>query len=101
MADLLLAVSNLGGGGEAEKRQMGGQNVSCDVGWRGGKRTLESALQNQFWRAQKVGLVWSVHVPSKENGVQKRFWEGLYGMFSPPLCFATPPLLFFEEASRR
>ena len=35
--------------------------------WAGGKRTIERALQNQFWRAQKAGLVWSVPVPSKEN----------------------------------
>ena len=48
-----------------EKRQTGGQNVLCD--FLGGKRTIESALQNQFWRAQKGGLVWSAPVPSKEN----------------------------------
>ena len=29
--------------------------------------TKERALQNQFWTPQKVGLVWSVPVPSKEN----------------------------------
>ena len=32
-----------------------------------GKRTLERTLQNWFWRAQKVGLVWSVPVPTREN----------------------------------
>ena len=32
-----------------------------------GERTTERAFQNQFWRDQKVGLVWSVPVPSKEN----------------------------------
>ena len=47
----------------------GVQNVSCDFGGGGGKRTIECALQNQFWRAQKVGLIWSVPVPSKENDI--------------------------------
>ena len=46
------------------KRLMGGQNVSCDFG--GGKRTIERALQNQFWGPQKVGFAWSVPVSSKE-----------------------------------
>ena len=44
---------------------MGGQNVSCDFG--GGERTIECALQNQFWRPQTVGFAWSVPVSSKEN----------------------------------
>ena len=35
------------------KRLMGGQNVSYD--FLGGKRTIECALQNQFWRVPKVG----------------------------------------------
>ena len=86
---------------------MGGQNVSCDFG--GGKRTIECALQNQFWRPQKVGFAWSVPVSSKENnraktngggkriiggGVQNRFWEGVLWYvfpspeFSTPLCFS-------------
>ena len=43
---------------------MGGQNVSCDFG--GGKRTIECALQNQFWKPQKVGFAWSVPVSSKD-----------------------------------
>ena len=50
-----------------EGQGWGGQNVSYDFG--GGKRTIECALQNQFWRAQKVGLVWSVPVPFKENDI--------------------------------
>ena len=33
----------------------------------GGKRTVKSALQNQFWRPQKMGFAWSVLVSSKEN----------------------------------
>ena len=33
----------------------------------GGERIVECALQNQLWRAQEVGLVWSVPVLSKEN----------------------------------
>ena len=45
----------------------GGQNVSCDF-W-GGKRTIKHPLQNQFWRPQKVGFVWSVPVSSKENDI--------------------------------
>ena len=32
-----------------------------------GERTTECALENQFWRPQKVGLVWSVPVSSNEN----------------------------------
>ena len=60
----------------------------------GGERTIGCALQNQFWRAQKVGLVWSVHVPSKQNdgkriiggGVQAVFGEGFYCMFPPVLA---------------
>ena len=45
----------------------GGQNVSCDFG--GGKRTIKHPIQNQFWRPQKVGFVWSVPVSSKENDI--------------------------------
>ena len=48
--------------------QRGGQNVSCDFGG-GGKRTIKHPLQNQFWRPQKVGFVWSVLVSSKENDI--------------------------------
>ena len=51
------------------KRLMGGQNVSCDFG--GGNHTVERALQNQFWRPQKVGFAWSVPVSSKENNKAK------------------------------
>ena len=43
----------------------GGQNVSCD--FLGGQRTIKCPLQNQFWRPQKMGFVWSVPVSSKEN----------------------------------
>ena len=76
----------------------------------GGKRTAERALQNRFWRPQKLGLVWSVPLsfkgndresPKKEGetcrsrGVQKRSWGGVLrricGMFStPPPEFSTP-----------
>ena len=42
-----------------------GQNVSCDLGE--GERTNECALQCQFWRSQKVGLVWSVPISSIGN----------------------------------
>ena len=39
----------------------GGGDVSCD--FVGAKLAIERARQNQFWRSQKVGLVWSVPVP--------------------------------------
>ena len=49
---------------------MGGQNVSRDFG--GGKRTIECALQNEFfWRPQRVGFAWSEPVSSKENNRAK------------------------------
>ena len=38
----------------------GGQNVSCDF-FLGGKRTIECALQNQFWRPQKVDWCGKCH----------------------------------------
>ena len=53
------------------KRLMGGQNVSCDFGGGGGERTIECALQNQFWRPQKVGFASSVPASSKENNRAK------------------------------
>ena len=37
----------------------------------GGKRTIEHALQNQFWRPQNVGFAWSEPVSSKENNMAK------------------------------
>ena len=84
----------------------GGQNVSCDLGW--GKRTIKHPLQNQFWRPQKVGFVWSVPVPLRRMTLRKQrggksyhkwggsktvFGEGFYGIFSPPLSFP-PPFVF-------
>ena len=84
----------------------------------GGKRTTECALQNQFWRPQKVGLVWSAPVPSKESdrawtkgggelyhrwvggGVQNLFGEGFYGMFSPPLSFPPPFAALWKDCLR-
>ena len=51
-------------------RKGGGGNVSCDFGGGGGgKRTIKHPLQNQFWRPQKVGFVWSLPVSSKENDI--------------------------------
>ena len=49
----------------------GAKRIVRFLGWGGGetKRTIECALQNQFWRAPKVGFVWSVPVPSKENDI--------------------------------
>ena len=93
---------------------MGGRNLSCDLGWGGGKRTIEGALKNQFWRPQKVGFGWSVPVSSKENdrgvnewggervisgGSKAVFGEGFYDMFSPPPEFSNPPL-FLSEIQR-
>ena len=75
----------------------------------GGKRTIEHALQNQFWRPEKVGFAWSVPEETKENnraktneggkriiggrGSKTVFGKGFYGMFSPPLSFP-PPFVF-------
>ena len=74
-------------------------------GGRGGKRTIECALQNQFWRPQKVGLAWSVPVSSKETtgrrqtgggkriirrGSKNRFWEGVLWYVFPSPEFSTP-----------
>ena len=33
----------------------------------GGERTAKCALQNHFWRPQKLGLVWSVPLSLKGN----------------------------------
>ena len=43
-------------------RQVGGGATKRIVRFWGGEYTIEHALQNQFWRAQKVGLLWSVPV---------------------------------------
>ena len=48
----------------------GGKTYRCDFGGGGGgKRAIKHPLQNQFWRPQKVGFVWSVPVSSKENDI--------------------------------
>ena len=79
----------------------------------GGERTIERALQNQFWRPQKVGLVWSVPVSCKEmTGRGQRGGEtyhrrcpkpvlgrGFMVCFSPPRSF--PPFVFFSLRSQR
>ena len=77
---------------------MGGQNVSCDFGE--GKRTIERALQNQFWRPEKVGFAWSVPVSFKENNRAKTNGGGkrIMGGGGPKpilgrgfvVCFALP-----------
>ena len=46
------------------KRLMGGGGKYLAIFW---GKTYYRALQNQFWRPQKVGLVWSAPVSSKEN----------------------------------
>ena len=87
---------------------MGGKTYRAILG--GGERTIERALRNWFWRAQKVGLVWSVPVPSNMTGCelrggnriigggfQNRFWGGvlwyifLLQSFSPPLSLNPNP----------
>ena len=62
--------------------------------------TIERALQNPFWRPQKVRFVWSVPISSKgdnrvwtnrkgakriisRGGSKPVFGEESYGMFSP------------------
>ena len=47
----------------------GGENVSRDFG---GRRAVERALQNHFWRSQKLGLVWSVPLSFKGNGKESQ-----------------------------
>ena len=47
----------------------GGKTYRAIWGGGGGKRTIKHPLQNQFWRPQKVGFVWSVSVSSKENDI--------------------------------
>ena len=88
----------------------GGGGKTCRAIW-GGESTIERALQNQFWRPQKVGFAWPMPVSSKEKqqGENKRggkriiggggggpkplLGRGFYGMFSPPLSFP-PPFVF-------
>ena len=48
--------SGWGGGGKTYRVNLGG-----------GKRPAERALQNHFWRPQKLGLVWSVPLSFKGN----------------------------------
>ena len=45
----------------------GGKTYRAILRGGGRKHTVERSLQNQFWMPQKVGLVWSVPVSSKEN----------------------------------
>ena len=97
-----------GGGFLAGKRQVGeGGKTNCAILGRG-QRTVDCALQNQLWRPQKAGLVWSVPVSSEENdrawgtdgggkhiigaGSKNLFGRGLSGMSSHPRSFPPPPL---------
>ena len=48
-------------------RKGGGKTYRAILG--GAKRTIKHPLQNQFWRPQKVGFVWSVPVSSKETDI--------------------------------
>ena len=79
-----------------------GQNVSREFGG-GGNCTAECALQNHFWRPQKLGLVWSGPLSFKGNdrespkkgggkrivggGSKNVFGEGFFAEFT--VCF--PP----------
>ena len=51
---------------------MEGQNVLCNFAGGGGKHTVECALQNQFWRAQNVGWVWSEEMRGRGQTGGKR-----------------------------
>ena len=81
----------------------------------GGKRTIECAFQNQFWRPQKVGFAWSEPVSSEENsrtktngggkriiggGVQNRFWERILWYVFPSPEFFHPPLFFSDSIAK-
>ena len=96
---------------------MGGGITSCAILGGGGKRTMECALQNQFWRPQKVGLVCSVPTSTKEddkvwrNGGQKPTIGGVGGA-KPFLgrgftvcfsffCVFHPPLLLSDSVAER
>ena len=86
------------------QRLRGGQNVSREFWGGGGKRTAECALQNHFWRPQKLGLVWvgasffkAKDRESPKEGGGKRvvcggsknvFGEGFYAEFT--VCFPPP-----------
>ena len=50
----------------------GGKTYRAIWGGGGGKRTIECALQNQFWRPQKVGFASSVPASSKEKTGRKQ-----------------------------
>ena len=87
----------------------------------GGKRTAECALQNHFWRPQKLGLVWSVPLSFKGNdrespkkggggkrivggGSKNVFGEGFFAEFTvcfPPPWVSTPLGRSLKYASRR
>ena len=80
----------------------GGKTYRVNLG--GGKRTAECALQNHFWRPQKLGLVWSVPLSFKGNdrespkrgggetyrgwGSKNVFGEGFFAEFT--VCFPPP-----------
>ena len=71
----------------------------------GGERTAERALQNHFWRPQKLGLVWSVPLSFKGNDREspKRGGECIVGGGGPKtflgrgftVCSPPPPPLSF------
>ena len=75
---LLRKATPTGGGGASNHRPAlrisifdsgSGWGVAKRIAWigGGGKRTAECALQNHFWRPQKLGLVWSVPLSLKRN----------------------------------
>ena len=58
---------SVSGKGWAAAAEGGGKTYRVNLGGGGGKRTAECALQNHFWRPQKLGLVWSVPLSFKGN----------------------------------
>ena len=92
------------------QRLRGGQNVLREFGG-GGKHTAECALQNHFWRPQKLGLVWSVPLSFEGNGRESpkkwgrtyRRWgsKNVFGEgFSPNLRYVFHPPEFSTPLGR-
>ena len=87
---------------------MGGGGGKRIVRFWGGKRTMECALRNQFWRPQKVGSSGLCRFPLRKTtgenkrggkriigrGSKNRFGKGFYPEFSTPLCFSLTVPIF-------
>ena len=98
-------------GGKSQRGGGGGKT------YRGGKRTIDCPLQNQFWRPQKVGFVWSVPVSCNfpltgceqaggggetyhrwGGGSKPVFWGRGFMVCLPFPSVFHPPLFFFKPA---